>query len=79
MSPLARLAVPLALMGTVVALAVPAADRRETRALTGFNAIGLAAPVKVDIVQGDAEGLVLEGDDVALADLETVVPRCACT
>ena len=73
MSPLARLAFPLALMASLVALAVPAADRRETRAATGFTAIALAAPVKVDIVQGDAEGLVVEGDELALADLETVV------
>ena len=73
MSPLARLAFPLALMASLVALAVPAADRRETRAANGFTAIALAAPVKVDIVQADAEGLVVEGDELALANLETVV------
>ena len=73
MSPFTRLAIPLALMTTLVALAVPAADRRETRAATGFTAIGLTAPVNVDLTQGDVEGLVVEGDQAALADLETVV------
>ena len=75
MSLVARLAVPAALMTTLVALAVPAADRRETRPVSGFNAIALAAPVKVDVIQGDSEGLVLEGDDQALAELETVVDQ----
>ena len=75
MSPFTRLAIPFALMTTLVALAAAAADRREIRAASGFTAIGLAAPVKVDVTQGDAEGLVVEGDDAALADLETVVEQ----
>ncbi len=68
-----RLAVPFAVMTALVALAAPAAERSEIRAASGFNAIALAAPVKVDVVQGDKEGLVVEGDADALADLETVV------
>jgi hypothetical protein len=75
MSTFTRIAAPLALMTTLVALAVPAADRRETRVATGFTAIALAAPVKVDVIQGDAEGLVVEGDEKALTDLETVVDQ----
>ena len=75
MSPFKKLAAPLALMTALVAFAVPAADRRETREATGFTAISLSAPVTVDIVQGPMEGLVLEGDDKALADLETVVEQ----
>ena len=75
MSPFKKLAALLALMTALVAFAVPAADRRETRAATGFTAISLSAPVTVDIVQGPTEGLVLEGDDKALADLETVVEQ----
>ena len=75
MSPFTRLAIPLALMTTLVALAVAAAERRETRAASGFTAISLAAPVKVDVTQGDVEGLVVEGDEAALADLETVVEQ----
>lgn len=75
MSLLTRLAAPLALMTTLVAVTVPAADRSETRAVSAFTAIALAAPIKVDVVQGAAEGLVLEGDERALADLETVVEQ----
>ena len=77
MFPITRLAAPLALMATVVALAAAAADRTEARAAAGFTRIGLAAPVKVDITQGDSEGLVVEGDEAALADLETVVEQGA--
>ena len=73
MTPVARLALPLALMSALVALAASGADRRETRAASGFTSIYLAAPVKVDVAQGSAEGLVVEGEDAALADLETVV------
>jgi hypothetical protein len=70
-----RLALPFALMSALATLAVSAADRRETRAATGFTAIALAAPVKVDVVQGDTEGLAVEGDELAVADLETIVER----
>ncbi len=75
MSIVSRLALPLAVMSAIVAVAVPAADRRETRAVGGFNAISLAAPVKVDVTQGDSESLVVEGDEAALAELETVVEQ----
>ena len=77
MSLLTRLAIPLALMTTLVAVAVTglAADRSETRAVSAFTAIALAASLKVDVVQGAAERLVLEGDERALADLETVVEQ----
>jgi Putative auto-transporter adhesin, head GIN domain len=69
-----RLSLPFAFVTALAAaVAVHAADRSETRAAAGFNAIGLAAPVTVDVVQGDAEGLVVEGDGAALAELETVV------
>ena len=73
MSIVTRLTVAFPVMCVLVALAAPAADRSETRAASGFIAIGLAAPVKVDIVQGDKEGIVVEGDADALAELETVV------
>lgn len=78
MNPLARIAAAFALMTAVVALAV-AADRRETRAVSGFSGIALAAPIRVEIVQGDRESLVLEGDEAALAELETVVERGVLT
>jgi hypothetical protein len=50
-----------------------ASERREVREVAGFNALVLSAPVEVDIVQGDKEGLVLEGDEARLAEIETVV------
>jgi putative autotransporter adhesin-like protein len=68
-----RIAAPLALMAACVALAAGAAERRETRPAAGFTAIGLAAPIKVHLTQGDTESLVVEGDEAALAELETVV------
>ena len=50
-----------------------AADRRESRDVDGFSSVTLAAPVDMDIVQGDRESLVLEGDEADLARIETVV------
>jgi hypothetical protein len=73
MTPATRLALPFALMTAFVAVAVHGADRREARPAASFTAISLTAPVKVDVVQGDTEGLAVEGDEAALADLETVV------
>jgi len=55
------------------ALAAAAADRRETRPVGDFTAVGVSAPVTVHVVQGDKRDLELEGDESALADLETVV------
>jgi putative autotransporter adhesin-like protein len=73
MFPIARLTVPLAALAACVALAASAADRRETRPVSGFSSIGLAAPIKVQLTQADADSLVLEGAAEALDDLETVV------
>lgn len=50
-----------------------AADHRESRDVAGFDSLTLAAPLDVDIVQGDRESLVLEGDADELARIETVV------
>ena len=49
------------------------ADRQEKRDVSGFTAITLRAPVDVDVVQGDVEGLVLEGDPEYIARIETVI------
>lgn len=49
------------------------ADKRESRPVAAFHAVMLAAPVKLEVVQGDAEGLFLQGDERALADIESVV------
>ena len=56
-----------------LALAASAADRRETRAVPSFKAIGVSAPIRVELAQGDAESLIVEGDEDALAQLETFV------
>ena len=50
-----------------------AADKRETRSTEPFTAIGVSAPITVHLTQGDAYSLVVEGDEAALAELETVV------
>ena len=56
-----------------LALAAGAADRRETRTVGDFTAVGLSAPVNVHVTQGAASGVELQGDEAALADIETVV------
>ena len=56
-----------------VAFAAGAADKRETRAAGSFNAIGLKAPITVYLTQGDNESVVVEGDEAALAQLDTMV------
>jgi len=73
MNALARLAVPLA----VLALAFPAAaeTKTETRDASGFNALGLAAPIDVDLTIGDHESVVLEGDAETLAKIEVSVEK----
>ena len=58
-----------------LAFAAAAADKRETRAVGSFNAIGLAAPVTVYLTQGDKESLVVEGDEEALAKLDTFIEK----
>lgn len=50
-----------------------AADPQETRNVSGFTHVALHAPVNVDVVQADSEGLVLEGDPEYIARIETVV------
>ena len=67
---------PIVCAGLAFALAAgaaQAADRRESRDVAGFNSVSLAAPLDLDIVQGDKEGLVLEGDADEIAKIETVV------
>ena len=58
-------------------LAATAADRRETRTLASFKSIGVSAPIRVELTQGDAESVVVEGDEEALAQLETLVENGA--
>ncbi|HEY2628692.1 MAG TPA: head GIN domain-containing protein [Usitatibacter sp.] len=67
-----RLAQPIALMLACIATA-HAEQRHETRPVSGYHSVALSAPILVEIVQGDTEGVVLDGEDSALSDLETVV------
>jgi hypothetical protein len=75
MNAVRRTVVPFALILAAVGLAAHAADRHETRDVHGYTGISLAAPIKVEVVQGDAESLALDGDEAALAELETFVEQ----
>lgn len=77
MSAITRLPAALAVIAACATFAVAAADLRESRPVSGFSAIALSAPLKLELVQGDTETLVLEGDERALADLETSVENGA--
>jgi len=73
MNKLLGLIIPLA----AFALACPAtaATTTETRNVSGFTALGLSAPVHVELTIGDQESVVLEGDAEALAKIETTVEK----
>ena len=76
---IARFAAPTVLMAACLALAVAAsaADRRETREVGAFKSIGVSAPIRVELTQGDADSVVVEGDEGALAQLEAIVENGA--
>ena len=61
----------------LAALSASAADKRETRDVGSFTALGVSAPIRVELKQGDSDSLVVEGEDSALAELETVVKEGA--
>lgn len=61
----------LAACGATLSLA---ADKIvETRNVSGFSSIALAAPIRVDLVLGDGDAVVLEGKADRLAMIETTV------
>ena len=62
-----------ALLALALALPAAATTTTQARALTGFTAIALSAPIRVDLTIGATESVVLEGDEEALARIETVV------
>jgi hypothetical protein len=72
MKPVIRIAVFAAMAIASIAMA-SAPQRHETRPVSGFHAVSLAAPINVEIVQGDTESLTLDADEELLAVLETVV------
>lgn len=47
----------------------------QQRTVSGFNGVSLAVPARIEIVQGDREGVELTGDDNVLAEIETVVDQ----
>jgi hypothetical protein len=50
-----------------------AADRHDSRPVADYDSLVLAAPLRLEIVQGDRQGLELDGDEAALALIEAVV------
>src|SRR5258706_12930548 len=70
----ARFAAPFVVMAAcLTGAATFAADKRETRSTEPFTAIGVAPPITVHLTQGDTYSLVIQGDEAAIAPLDTVV------
>jgi hypothetical protein len=64
------------LAGTIAlgaGLSVAAATTTQSRDVTGFTSVALSAPIRVEVLLGEREGVVLEGDEDALARIETRV------
>lgn len=57
----------------LIATPAEAATVRENRAVSGFDGIRLAVPAKLELIQGDTESFVIEGDAEDLAKVDTVV------
>lgn len=49
--------------------------KTENRTVSGFTGLGISLPAKITIIQGDKEGVTLEGDDNIIAVIETEVER----
>jgi hypothetical protein len=62
-----------ALLACAALLPAAAADKTEPRALAGFTAIALAAPIRVELTLGDRDSVVLQGDEEQLRAIETSV------
>src|SRR5215204_2362752 len=62
-----------------IAFSASAANQRETREVSGFDGLAVSAPIRVELKQGDAESVVVEGEGSALAELETSVERGSLT
>jgi hypothetical protein len=72
MNAIARPFLTAVLLAACVASAA-AAERHERRDVSGYASVVLAAPLDLRIVQGEREGLELDGDEAALAEIEAVV------
>ena len=66
------LAAPAAVAETISGSGRAVTQAREAKA---FNAVSLAIPGKMEIVQGDREGITITADDNVMAEIETVVER----
>ena len=67
---------PIAALAFAALAFLPAgalADTREARNVSGFTAIRLAVPATLKLIQGETEGLAIEGPADELALIETVV------
>ncbi|HET7402082.1 MAG TPA: head GIN domain-containing protein [Usitatibacter sp.] len=63
----------IALAACSLAACATAADRRDDRQVSGFNALALGANVKLEVVQDGSESLDLQGDAETLDRIETYV------
>jgi hypothetical protein len=63
----------IAFAACTLAACATAADRRDDRQVSGFNAVALGANVKLEVVQDGSESLALQGDAQALDTIETYV------
>ena len=61
------------LFGSTTAITGSGKMVTETRQVSGFNGVVLAAAGKMNIIQGDKEGLTITGDDNILALIKTEV------
>ena len=64
--------IALAFACTLAATA-SAAERRENRPVSGFNAIAMGVAMDLDVIQDGTESLTLEGDEDVLARVDTFV------
>jgi hypothetical protein len=62
-----------ALLALGAALPAESADRSESRDVSNFTGIALSAPIKVELVLGDRDSLLFEGDEAVIGALETAV------
>jgi len=63
----------IALAACSLAACATAADRRDDRQVSGFNALALGANVRLEVIQDGSESLDLQGDAETLDKIETYV------
>ena len=63
----------LAAASVAIPLLATAADGRLAPPVSGYNGIRMAVPGKMEVIQGDRESIVIEGNEEDLAKIEAVV------